>query len=351
MLTTLRLSHFRCYSSLKWDIPAEGAVLLGRNAQGKTSLIEALFFALTLHSPRSARPERMAQMGTDTFGISLTDAHNQRTVRWENHRLILRIDGIDIRDYNSYLNAAPPIIWLGNGDITLVRGAAEDRRRFLDILGTQWHPLYRETLLSYRKTLKSRNALLRNPRRNMSVLNNYADILAKYGEIIIRLRSMLLERLVPHVASYHCQLSGGREQIGLRYSPNTTEPLAIAIKQALTDDEKCGYTTVGPHRDDFSLTIGGHSAAAYASEGQQRTLATALLMAQSSLLHEETGQAPILLIDDIFGELDPTRRKAMLSLLPAESQNIITTTHLDWLKNTPCPLPLLRVENGQVTPL
>ena len=348
MLTTLRLSHFRCYGSLKWDIPAEGAVLLGSNAQGKTSLLEAICFALTLHSPRTAKIDRMVQEGQTSFGISLdTEQGNHRLV-WQNRRLSMRLHGAECSDYASYLHTPLPVTWLGNGDMALVQGAAEERRRFLDFLGTQWHPGYRDALLAYRKALKSRNALLRHPRRSSVALRSYAELLAQHGEILIRLREMLLERLIPHVAHHHRLISGGEEQIHLQYAPSATPPLAEAINRAQENDERTGYTTVGPHRDDFILSISRRSAAEYASEGQQRTLATALLLAQGSLLQEETGQAPILLIDDVFGELDPARRRALLSILPPESQVFITTTHLDWLRDSPCPLPICQVKNGSI---
>ena len=350
MLTTLRLSHFRCYGSLKWEIPAEGAVLLGANAQGKTSLMEAICFALTLHSPRAAKPERMVQEGYTNFGIALESEWGSRRLLWENRRLSLKTDGIVCRDFADYLTDSQPLIWLGNGDMALVQGAAEDRRRFLDFLGTQWHPEYRDALLAYRKALKSRNVLLRHPRRSHAALNSYAELLARYGECLIRLRAMLIQRLIPHVVHHHRRISGGEELVHLEYRPCAEPPLAESIRAALSTDERCGYTTIGPHRDDFSLLISGRRAADYASEGQQRTLATALLLAQSSLLHEETGQPPILLIDDIFGELDPTRRKALLGMLPAESQIFITTTHLDWLRDSPCPLPIYHIEAGGIMP-
>ncbi len=346
MLTTLRLSHFRCYGSLKWDIPAEGAVLLGSNAQGKTSLIEALCFALTLHSPRSARPERLVQEGFGAFGISLDTARGNRRLVWENRRLSMRRNGAECKDYADYLSESTPVIWLGNGDMALVQGSAEERRRFLDFLGSQWHPAYRDALHAYRKVLKSRNALLRNPRRSRAVLSSYAALLAQHGEIIMQLREMLLSRLIPHVAHHHRSISGGDEAVQLQYSPAGALPLAAAIHGALEQDERVGFTTVGPHRDDFLLKINGRAAAEYASEGQQRTLATALLLAQCSMLQEETGQPPILLIDDIFGELDPARRQALLHMLPESSQIFITTTHLDWLRDSRSPLPICRVENG-----
>lgn len=349
MLTTLRLSNFRCYSTLRWSIPAEGAVLLGANAQGKTSLMEAICFALTLHSPRAAKLEKLSQRDSGNFGISLESEEHTRRLVWVNRKLNLQVNGAERRDYHDYLADAPPVTWLANSDMALVNGPAEERRRYLDFLGCQWHPAYRQALQAYRKALKSRNALLRNPRRTAASLLSYARLLAQHGEIIMTLRSKLLERLQPHIAHQHRGISGGAENVHLAYRPSARGPLEDELAHSLQADEHAGFTTVGPHRDDFELIIAGLSAAEFASEGQQRTLAIALQMAQGSLLQEETGKAPILLIDDIFGELDPTRRRALLSMLPAESQVFITTTTLDWLGDIPLSLPIFCVHSAQVS--
>lgn len=343
MLTTLRLSNFRCYSTLRWSIPAEGAVLLGANAQGKTSLMEALCFALTLHSPRATRLDKLVRQGQPNFGISLETEDGTRRLVWNDRKLNMQVNGAERRDFSDYLADTYPVTWLANSDMSLVNGAADDRRRYLDFLGSQWHPAYRQSLQAYRKALKSRNALLRNPRRSAASLRSYATLLAQNGEIIMQLRRQLLERLQPHVAHHHRGISGGAEQVQLIYTPSCTTNLAQALEAATEADDRAGFTTVGPHRDDFALYIGNMAAAEFASEGQQRTLAIALQMAQGGLLQEETGKAPILLIDDIFGELDTARRRALLSLLPAEAQVFITTTTLDWLGDMPLSLPIVRI--------
>lgn len=351
MLTSLRLSSFRCYNTLRWEIPAEGAVLLGSNAQGKTSLLEALCMALALHSPRASRLDRLAAHGAGRFGISLDTEEGNRRLFWQQgSRISLQVNGAERRDYADYLADSYPLTWLDNADRALVNGAAEERRKFLDFLGAQWHPAYRESLQAYRKALRSRNALLRHPRRTRAALQSYAELLARHGEVLMQLRRQLLALLQPHVLHRHRCISGGQESVSLTYAPCTTAPLAEELAASVEADERAGFTTRGPHRDDFTLLIGGMAAAEYASEGQQRTLATALLLAQSSLLQEETGRPPVLLIDDVFGELDPARRRALLDALPAESQTFITTTHLDWLRDTPAPLPVLTVSQGSITP-
>lgn len=346
MLTKLRLSNYRCYSTLRWDIPAEGAILLGANAQGKTSLMEAICFALTLHSPRSSRMEKLSRLESARFGIMLETESDTRRLVWAERKLDLRVNGVERKDYADFLADSLPVTWLSNNDRELVQGPAEGRRHYLDFLGNQWHPHYRQALQSYRKALKSRNMLLRHPRRSLAVLRSYAGLLAQHGEIIMQLRVQLLERLQPHVAHLHALISGGSEQVQLVYHPSARQPLGEALENSLAADEKAGFTTVGPHRDEVGLLIGGLPASEYASEGQQRTLAIALQMAQGSLLQEETGRAPILLIDDIFGELDTERRRALLRLLPEESQVFITTTNLDWVGDMALALPVVRVKEA-----
>ena len=349
MLLTLRLRNFRCYPTLNWDIPAEGALLYGSNAQGKTSLLEAICFAHTLHTPRTARMDRLAMHGAADFGISIDTDEGTRRLLWQQRKLNMVVNGATRRDYTDYLSDARPVVWLGNTDMALVTGSAEERRAYLDFLGSQWHPAYRPALLEYRKALKSRNLLLRNPRHTAATLHSYATLLARHGEIICTLRAQLLQLLRPHISELHSAISGGHEEVEILYRPSTHLPLQEAFAQSIDADERAGFTTVGPHRDDFELTIHGRSAVDFASEGQQRTLATALVMAQSGLLQVQTGHAPILLIDDIFGELDPARRRALLTMLPTDAQVFITTTHTDWLQDTPAPLPLLRINNATIT--
>ena len=349
MLSALRLRDFRCYEQLQWEVPPEGAVLVGENAQGKTSLIEAICMGLSLHSPRTSRMHRLARHGSGGFGISLSTDTGSRRLVWAPGGLELRVNGALRQDYAAYLADAPPVVWLGNADMQLVTGAAEQRRAYLDFLGSQWHPEYRAHLLAYRKALKSRNLLLRHPRADAAALRSYARVLAQHGEPLLALRRQLLGLLSPHVSERHARISAAqREVVELRYKPAARLPLEAALEAALESDLRSGFTTTGPHRDDMELCINGAPAADYASEGQQRTLAIALILSQASLLCTETGQAPTLLIDDIFGELDPARRLALLGALPADSQVFITTTHLDWLGEAPLPLPLRRIERASI---
>lgn len=347
MLLTLRLHNFRCFPSLQWELPAQGAILIGDNAQGKTSILEAICFALSLHSPRCSRLEKLASHGMHNFGIALDTSEEQRRIRWKPRQLQLQNQGIICKDYADYLQDAPPIAWLGNKDIALVQGGADARRQYLDFLGAQWHPAYRQSLQIFRKTLKARNALLKNPRRSREALRSFSTVLAEHGETIIKLRLALLTRLEGYIRNSHAQISGAKEIISLHYKASCPQGgLLEALEASISSDERMGYTTIGPQRDDFTLQLAGQAALDFASEGQQRSLSTALQLGQANLLSDETGMAPILLIDDIFGELDSQRRSALIASLPADAQIIITTTQLDWLGDKTPPLPVFQVQAG-----
>lgn len=353
MLHELRLQHYRCYPTLRWQIPSEGAILYGDNAQGKTSILEAICIALSLHSPRSKRMDKLASRAENNpqrgFGIALCTDENERKIIWSNRQLQLQVQGENRRDQNEYLHDSLPLVWLGNRDIQLIIGGAEERRQYLDFLGTQWHPAYRQALLSYRKALRARNALLKNPRSKPESLRSFACVLAKQGESLMALRERMIARLRSYVKQSHHLIADNSEEIELYYRRSCEGSLEEALEQSLENDLRMGFTSVGPHRDELELRIQGEAAASYASEGQQRTLAIALQLGQANLLSDEKGRPPLMLIDDIFGELDPRRRQALLQNLPRESQIIITTTHLHWMEGQDSPLPLFRVHDAKIS--
>ena len=185
----------------------------------------------------------------------------------------------------------------------------------------------------------------------ISQLDAYTRQLALHGTELRNLRAHLLALLAPHIALAYRNIGGRQEQVSIAYRASEEGDLYERLCASMDRDIRYGQTQNGPHRDDLDITLNGRNAAQFASEGQQRTTAISMKLAQSSLLTEETGHTPIHLIDDVFGELDPTRRIAFLQSLPADAQSLITTTHLDWLHDAPCPLPAFRLEDGTLAPL
>ncbi|MCD8069909.1 MAG: DNA replication and repair protein RecF [Akkermansiaceae bacterium] len=330
MLQAIRLHNFRCHSALAWEPPVRGALILGDNAQGKTSLLEAICFGLRLFSPRTSHIGALVRHGTRRFGLLLRLMSGTRRIIWEEGRLRTRLDDVPCRGSAEFLASSPSVVWFGNEDMALVRNGAEARRRHIDFLGVQWHPAYRREWSLYRRTLKSRNLLLKQRRCDTAALRSYTCLLAASGERITQMRSRLADLLAPHLYASQKAIAGQSESVELQYAPSNSRPLAEALEASMEEDLRCGFTRFGPHRDDFKLMIQGVSAGEFGSEGQQRTLTLALQLAHASLLREETGVSPVLLVDDVFGELDISRRRAFLSALPADSPLFITTTHDSW---------------------
>ena len=174
--------------------------------------------------------------------------------------------------------------------------------------------------------------------------------MVEHGTVMMETRARLIEELGPLAAEAQRTVSGRDEPLTLRYLPASGPDLRESMLQAKERETRMRQAVVGPHRDDLDLRLHGMPASDFASEGQQRTLALALKLAQGKLLEQRRGKPPVYLMDDIFGELDPGRRNALMGHLPPLAQKWITTTHLDWLKETPelADIARLRVKNGAV---
>lgn len=334
MLRTLRAVDFRCFSGLSLEIPAAGAVFTGDNAQGKTSVLEAVCMLVRLHSPRTRRMPAMTRMGGGSgFGIAGEAWEMERRVRWQGG-LELAADGESREGPGAYLSDGGLLVWMGNEDLDLVRGSAEGRRRYLDFIGSQIEPGYRTALARYRRALKAKNLLLKDPRPREDEIRSYEEVMIADGSLLVDSRARMVSLLSPRASASQQQVSGKDEALGLEYRPAGGADLRAAMEQARERERRQRQSFVGPHRDDLLLTVNGLSAAEFASEGQQRTVALALKLAQGEALAAARGSLPVYLIDDVFGELDPSRRNAVLHALPADAQKWITTTHLGWLEES-----------------
>ena len=353
-VSALRLHQFRCFSSLSCEL-AEGINLFtGDNAQGKTSILESVCVLLRLQSPRTSSTADLVQFDQDAFGIRAQVGDVELSHLWKSGKRRLSIDGDPCRRSGDYLASSGLVVWMGNEDVQLVRGAGELRRRYLDFAGSQLYPDYRPALRAYEKALRSRNHLLkRDASPNWREIDAYSDVLVRHGEVLIARRAELTSLLQPWAAEAHRFVGGGREELRIDYLTGAVGSFSQALAESRGGELRRRVTVVGPHRDDVSLKIDGRLAAQYASEGQQRTVALSLKLAQARLLEQMRGATPIILVDDIFGELDPSRRNALLEYLPDSAQKFITTTHLDWLDDTTTGLCGARfeVEAGSVRKL
>ena len=334
--------NFRCFDTLKVDFPSSGAVIVGANAQGKTSILEAVCVLLRLHSPRSLRLGKMIQVGSPGFGIAGECWSSQRQVRFGARKGVdMNVDGEAVSRQGEYLRAGGLVVWMGNDDLDLVRGAGRVRRRYLDFLGCQLDPQYRDHMNRYQRVLKMRNLLLKDRLPREREIAAYSELLVQHGEFLTAARRGLVEMLLPEVAASQVLVSACQERVGLEYVSGAGDDLVTSLEMTREREQRLGQTVAGPHRDEIKLTINGMAAADFASEGQQRTLALSLKLAQGALLQKRAGKMPIYLLYDIFGELDPERRNALMGALPEQAQKLITTTHVDWMEDG---LELIEIE-------
>jgi DNA replication and repair protein RecF len=359
MLIDLRLADFRCFERLRLE-PAPGTnFLIGANAQGKTSILEAVCVVTRLQSPRTTSLAETVRQGQPGCAI---DARISPTIETRNSKLenpqhlhfryeppkrSLALDSVAQGGSADYLRVAR-VAWFSNDDMEIVRGSASKRRRALDFLCSQLEPLYLRHLRAYDRALRSRNALLKDgrPRREIEAFD---APLVDHGDALAAARADACFALAPLIAQAVRDIGGREEAVEARFEPGAEGSLLSALAATRAEEARLRQTVAGPHRDDLTLALNGMEAARFASEGQQRTLALAFKLAQTRLIVARTGQMPLLLIDDVFGELDPERRRNLLAHLPPDSQRLITTTHLDWLDPS-LPATIFRLDSHQLSP-
>jgi DNA replication and repair protein RecF len=334
MVSKMLVRDFRCFSNLEIEFHPESTCIIGRNASGKTSLLEAVAVLTRLQSPRTnslAQLIRLGAKGLVTDGF-VSNYHLQ--FYYSATRRKLALDAVEQKGTTNYL-AVAKVVYFANSDIALIRGSAETRRRFIDFVGSQFFDNYREILRSYEKALHSRNHCLKSIPARPREVNAYSKPLLQFGQSLTALRAFLLERLQPHVIESFSAISDRDETLKLSYHPGASADFEKALSDSQEEELRLRMTVVGPHRDDFQLYLNGNPTDAFASEGQQRTIAIALKLAQAKILELEFKQAPMLLLDDVFGELDPARRSRLFAALPSRGQRLVTTTNLDWLESLP----------------
>jgi len=330
MLTSLRLRNFRCFEGVSINIGPAFNLFLGANGEGKTTILEAACILLRLQSQRSSSLAPVIQIGQKFFEVRGKFEEHELEFRYSALRRRVKFDEIEQRTLREYLRMGR-VVSLANADIELVRGGSEARRRYLDFLGAQIDGSYRPALRAYERALRARNALLKSPTPRAREVAAYDAPLIEHGRVLLRLRAELTEMLAPLVTKAYQRISTGREKFALRFLPGAGDDFGGDLGRSHNHSIRLRQTIVGPHRDDLELRVNDLPAAQFASEGQQRTIVLAMKIAQAQALKRSSdGKAPLLLIDDIFGELDPERRNALLDNLPVDSQKLVTATALPW---------------------
>jgi len=333
MLEEISAVNFRPFERLHAGFFPGPNFLVGPNARGKTSILEAVCFLLRLQSPRTSAPAECVRFGSGGFSLDGRFAGRHLRVRFDGRLKRFSLDAKESVPAADYLSVAR-VTWIANSDLDLVCGSPSARRRFLDFLGVQLGTGYLPALRAYERALRARNALLRDARPPREI-RAFDAPLADAGDRLLATRAHCVRELEPFAAAAFLTISGGMETLACRYEPGCAIPMAQALDAAWESDLRARTTTSGPHRDDLVLSLDGRPPATFASEGQQRSCALALKFGQAGLLFRETGCRPVCLVDDIFGELDPGRRTRLLGLLPNDSVALVTTTSTAWLEGLP----------------
>ena len=335
-LAHLRLRDFRNYARLDADFSPGFHVLLGDNAQGKTNILEAIYLTATLRSFRGVGGAHMVRHGQKGYFVGakvVGQGGHEIKMYWSAAERSLSLDGRPVKKLSDFLGTLRAVVFCTE-DLQLVKGTARIRRRFLDLLLTQTHPTYLPLLQRYATALRSRNALLKRHAPDEAALESFTRELVATGGEIIRLRRELVPKLSPLARLAYRRVSNDVEELRIEYLPSVKRDFAVELAQARRREQTYRATLVGPHRDDLQLLQNDLSAAQFGSEGQKRTLAIALKMAQAEYLTGIHGSPPILLIDDVMGELDVKRRSGFLPLLERSQQSrgqvFMTCTEANW---------------------
>ncbi len=365
-LASLQLQHFRNYDSLSLSFSPGLNVVFGDNAQGKTNLLESIYFLATGRSHRTSRDQDLIQEGAPTLtakasvGRATGDLQLELSYGHESRKQ-LKINGVAERKI-ARLVGSLATVFFSPDDLQLLKGPPAGRRRFLDVELSQVSQTYLHYLMTYNKVLTQRNTLLKAPHVDKDLLSVFDEQLLDAGAQLICRRAEAIARLGPIAARYHDLLSEGKEVLRMDYQsqgaepgqtprpPEVTERLWSQMQQRRSEEIRRQITLVGPHRDDIGFWISGRDARLYASQGQQRTTVLALKLAELQFMSAELGEAPVLLLDDVASELDPHRRNYLLNAVQEGVQTFISCTDLEDLmvRNWPAEHRLFRVRSGSI---
>jgi len=354
-LARLRLRDFRNYPRLDVDFSPGFQLLLGDNAQGKTNILEAAYLLATLRSFRGVGGAQMIRHGAKGYFVGaqvVGQGGHDIKMYWSARERNLTLDGQPVKKLGSYLGTLRTVIFCTE-DLELVKGTARSRRRFLDLLLAQTSPGYLPLLQRYMQSVRARNALLKQRTTDEASLESFSRELVATGTQLIKARAELIPRFSPLARLAYRRISHDAEELRIEYQPSVKNDFAVELAQVRAREQSYRSTLVGPHRDEVQLLLNEKSAAQFGSEGQKRTLAIALKMAQAEYLTGIHGSAPVLLIDDVMGELDVKRRSGLLPLLEqarkTSGQVFMTCTEENWPRELGRDLFRWEVKTGTLT--
>ena len=350
----LALNNYRNYGNEKITFSEGINILYGDNAQGKTNILEAIYMTATTKSHRGSKDKEIVSFNESEGHIRADIKKNDIGHRIDMHLRKgkgkgIAIDMIPIRK-SSELFGMVNVILFSPEDLSIVKDGPAERRRFMDMELCQLNRIYYNNLAAYNKVLNQRNNQLKDMQGNNSdMLDIWDSQLIDYGIKIIRERDNFIKMINEIIKDIHANLTNGKESLKLVYEKNVSEDnFSLELCMRRDTDIRIMSTTVGPHRDDISFIIDGIDVRKYGSQGQQRTVALSLKLAEIELVKKLIKDNPILLLDDVMSELDSGRRDALLSTL-SDIQTIITCTgYDDFIKERLSIDKIYRIEQGKI---
>ncbi len=333
MITDIHLQNFRSYKDSSFDIGDKVNIIIGQNGSGKTNLLESIMMITKGSSYRAKDPHLLllgskwsrieAHTPDQTRILKITQDQDKTAKKFEiNTQIISRLK----------LEHTIPIVLFEPNHLQLLAGSPEARREYLDDILSQTKPGYKQLIIKYKRLVAQRNNLLKNPPVNKHSIFAWNVQLSGMGGKIFRFRQELITAINQDITNIYRSISKNDDQIELKYisefDSNNYETKLLHSLEDYSQDQMRGYTLHGPHRDDFKIFINGHEFSAVASRGETRTTLLALKLIEAKIIEDYTNKKPILLLDDVFGELDQQRRKLLTNKIK-DYQSFITTTDAD----------------------
>lgn len=338
IINSLKLVNYRNYDNFTFKFDKGINVLVGKNAQGKTNIIEAIFYAVIGRSFKTSKDKDIIKWGENRAYLCGEFSKKYRDEKIEiffdeNKKKTIKVDEIAIHKIGELMGVTNAVFFSPD-ELKLVKESPEERRRFMNIDISQTNKRYFYMIGRYEKVLASRNKLLKST-SDINVIKETIDIwdraLSELAEKIYIERKKFIDELSPFAKLAHQYISGGKENLEIKYissfDGSYSDKMAKYLAKNLEKDFRLGYTTVGVHRDELDIYLNGTEVKNFGSQGQQRTVALSMKLAELEIIKNRVGEYPILLLDDVFSELDKDRRKRLLNFT-SKTQTIITCTDI-----------------------
>ncbi len=339
-IQSIELDGFRNYGHIKTKFDDNVNILIGKNAQGKTNLLESIFYCCIGKSFKSCKDKELVNWSAEQARIKIVAQKKYRDLTIEarlfkDQKKTIKINDLPIKKIGELIGEIN-VVFFSPQELKLVRESPEERRKFMDIDISQNNKRYFYQLSRYEKILQNRNKLLKNS-KTIDVVKETVEIwdraLVASAKLLAFERQKFVSQILPFAQKAHSYISGGKEQLELKYicgckvelDENFEENLMKQLRKNLEKDYKLGYTSLGVHRDDIDIYLNGVEVKGFGSQGQQRTVALSLKLAELENMCNINGEYPILLLDDVFSELD-SERQARLIKFVGRTQTFITCT-------------------------